>query len=39
YDRLANKASTMRRVLDTDTHSSTYNQPIDTYMRLYYKRK
>ncbi|WBS66894.1 putative pilus system C39 family peptidase FilB [Acinetobacter baumannii] len=38
YDRLANKASTMRRVLDTDTHSSTYNQPIDTYMRLYYKR-
>ncbi|MFU0488282.1 C39 family peptidase, partial [Acinetobacter baumannii] len=36
YDRLANKASTMRRVLDTDTHSSTYNQPIDTYMRLYY---
>ncbi|EPG7625508.1 putative pilus system C39 family peptidase FilB, partial [Acinetobacter baumannii] len=37
YDRLANKASTMRRVLDTDTHSSTYNQPIDTYMRLYYK--
>ncbi|HHB0834688.1 C39 family peptidase [Acinetobacter baumannii] len=39
YDRLANKASTMRRVLDTDTYSSTYNQPIDTYMRLYYKRK
>ncbi|HFF8254763.1 C39 family peptidase [Acinetobacter baumannii] len=39
YDRLANKASTMRRVLETDTHSSTYNQPIDTYMRLYYKRK
>ncbi|EMP8702532.1 C39 family peptidase [Acinetobacter baumannii] len=39
YDRLANKSSTMRRVLDTDTHSSTYNQPIDTYMRLYYKRK
>lgn len=39
YDRLANKASTMRRVLDTDTHSSTYNQPIDTYMRLYYECK
>ncbi len=39
YDRLANKASTMRRVLDIDENSSTYNQPIETYMRLYYKRK
>ena len=39
YDRLANKASTMRRVLDNDNHSSTYGQPIETYMRLYYKRK
>ncbi|MBP2606157.1 putative pilus system C39 family peptidase FilB [Acinetobacter calcoaceticus] len=39
YDRLANKASTMRRVLDNDNHSPTYNQPIETYMRLYYKRK
>ncbi|MBJ9723486.1 C39 family peptidase [Acinetobacter calcoaceticus] len=39
YDRLANKASTMRRVLDKDPHSATYNQPIETYMRLYYKRK
>ncbi|WP_087090347.1 MULTISPECIES: putative pilus system C39 family peptidase FilB [Acinetobacter calcoaceticus/baumannii complex] len=39
YDRLANKASTMRRVLDNDSHSSNHNQPIETYMRLYYKRK
>ncbi|MEB7641238.1 C39 family peptidase [Acinetobacter pittii] len=39
YDRLANKASTMRRVLDKDPNSTTYNQPIETYMRLYYKRK
>ncbi|OTK36515.1 peptidase [Acinetobacter baumannii] len=39
YDRLANKASTMRRVLDNDNHSATYGQPIETYMRLYYKRK
>lgn len=39
YDRLANKASTMRRVLDKDPKSATYNQPIETYMRLYYKRK
>ncbi|MDS7956601.1 MULTISPECIES: C39 family peptidase [unclassified Acinetobacter] len=39
YDRLANKASTMRRVLDKDPNSATYNQPIETYMRLYYKRK
>ncbi|WP_044102891.1 putative pilus system C39 family peptidase FilB [Acinetobacter pittii] len=39
YDRLANKASTMRRVLDKAPNSATYNQPIETYMRLYYKRK
>ncbi len=39
FDRLANKASTMRRVLDNDNHSPTYGQPIETYMRLYYKRK
>lgn len=39
YDRLANKASTMRRVLDDDDKSPTYGKPIETYMRLYYKRK
>ncbi|EXR18158.1 filB domain protein [Acinetobacter sp. 1130196] len=39
YERLANKASTMRRVLDDDNKSPTYGQPIETYMRLYYKRK
>ena len=39
FDRLANKASTMRRVLDSDNKSPTYGQPIETYMRLYYKRK
>ncbi|MEQ1188601.1 putative pilus system C39 family peptidase FilB [Acinetobacter seifertii] len=39
FDRLANKASTMRCVLDSDNKSPTYGQPIETYMRLYYKRK
>ncbi|EMP7265556.1 C39 family peptidase, partial [Acinetobacter baumannii] len=39
YDRTANKASTMRLVLDSDSHSATYGKPIETYMRLYYKRK
>lgn len=39
YERLANKASTMRRVLDDDNKSPTYGKPIETYMRLYYKRK
>ena len=38
-EKVADKASTMRRVMDTDPHSDTYNQPITTYMRLYYKRK
>ena len=39
FERMADKASTMRRVLDADPNSSTYNQPINTFMRLYYKRK
>lgn len=38
-EQLANRASTMRRVLDTDTKSANYGKPIDTYMRMYYKRK
>ena len=38
-NRIADKASTMRKVIDRDPNSKTYNQPITTYMRLYYKRK
>lgn len=38
-ERLADIASTMQRVLDVDTKSDTYQQPIDTSLRLYYKRK
>lgn len=38
-NKIADRASTMRKVLDFDPKSPTYNQPITTYMRLYYKRK
>ena len=38
-EKVADKAASMRRVMDIDPHSETYNQPITTYMRLYYKRK
>lgn len=38
-NRIADKASTMRKVIDRDSNSSTYNQPITSFMRLYYKRK
>jgi predicted double-glycine peptidase len=38
-EKNADRASTMRRVIDSDTKSETAGQPIDTYMRLYYKRK
>lgn len=38
-EKNADRASTMRRVLDDDPKSDAYQQPIDTYMRLYYKRK
>ena len=38
-NKLADRASTMRKVIDQDTKSATYNQPITSYMRLYYKRK
>ena len=38
-NQLADKASTMRRVLDSDPKSDNYGKPIDTYMRMYYKRK
>lgn len=38
-EQLADRASTMRRVLDSDPKSENYGKPIDTYMRMYYKRK
>ncbi|RYY80608.1 MAG: peptidase [Moraxellaceae bacterium] len=38
-EKNADRAATMRRVLDDDPKSDNYQQPIDTYMRLYYKRK
>lgn len=38
-NKVADKASTMRRVIDRDSNSATYNEPITNYMRLYYKRK
>lgn len=38
-EKMADRASTMRRVIDNDSKSENYKQPIDTYMRLYYKRK
>ncbi|MDR7017008.1 C39 family peptidase [Acinetobacter sp. 3657] len=39
FERIADKASTMRRVIDTDPESTNFNRPITTYMRMYYKRK
>lgn len=30
FERMADKASTMRKVLDADPTSATYNQPITT---------
>lgn len=39
FERLADRASTMRRVLETNKDSANYNQPVTTYMRMYYKRK
>lgn len=38
-EKNADRAATMRRVLDDDPNSDNYQKPIDTYMRLYYKRK
>ncbi|MNC76209.1 hypothetical protein D3C75_1278780 [compost metagenome] len=38
-NKLADRGSTMRKVIDQDIKSATYNQPITSYMRLYYKRK
>lgn len=38
-NKIADKASTMRKVLDMDPKSPTYNQPVTSFMRLYYKRK
>lgn len=38
-NKIADKASTMRKVIGRDSSSATHQQPITTYMRLYYKRK
>ncbi len=38
-EQLADRASTVRRVLDADPKSENYGKSIDTYMRMYYKRK
>lgn len=38
-NRIADKAATMRKVIDLDPDSPTHNQPITSFMRLYYKRK
>ncbi len=38
-DKIADRASTVRRVVDKNTESGTYGQPVNTFMRLYYKRK
>lgn len=38
-ERNADRASTLRRVLDADPKSETYQKAIDTSLRLYYKRK
>lgn len=38
-NKIADKASTMRRVIDQDINSTTYGQPITNFMRLYYKSK
>lgn len=35
----ADRAASRRIVLDADPNSDTYRQPIDTSLRLYYKRK
>lgn len=38
-EELADRASTLQRVLDKDPKSSTYNQPINVPLRTYYRRK
>lgn len=38
-DKIADRVSTVRRVVDKNSESGTYGQPINTFMRLYYKRK
>jgi uncharacterized protein len=38
-NKISDKASTMRKVLDMDPKSPTYNQPVTSFMRLHYKRK
>ncbi|MFU8925826.1 C39 family peptidase [Acinetobacter puyangensis] len=39
FEKLADNAATMRRVLDAVPNSTNYGNSTDTYMRMYYKRK
>lgn len=38
-EELADRASTLQRVLDSDSKSEKYNQPINVPLRMYYRRK
>ena len=38
-ERIADKASTVRRGVDNNKDSMTYGEKVNTFMRLYYKRK
>lgn len=38
-EQMADRALSIRKVLDADPNSPNYNQPISVPMRLYYKRK
>ncbi|HCK30692.1 MAG TPA: peptidase, partial [Acinetobacter ursingii] len=38
-EKIADRASTVRRGPDLNKESDTYGQNINTFMRLYYKRK
>jgi uncharacterized protein len=38
-EELADRASSMQRVIDKDPKSSTYNQPINVPLRTYFRRK
>lgn len=38
-EELADRASSMQRVLDVDKDSTKYNQPINVPLRMYYRRK
>lgn len=38
-ERLADRAQTLRKVIDSDPKSANYNKPISVPLRLYYRRK